>query len=434
VNTRQIHLPDRRHHKALTRGCGATPWITSMLAAATWSVSGQVTDEYLERSLPVIPPQTDPLAALPYTIRAGDFRLLLSPSLSIEWNDNVNTTDRNEEDDFILRPLLNVDASYPITRNNLLRVNVGIGYDQYLDNSHLSTWRLQTGSGLEFDIETGDFLINVHDRVAYVRDSARRGDVAGTSEQGNFQNIAGLSITWNLGDLFLTLGYDHQDVISTVDRDEYQDRTTELVDARVGLRIRPNLVVGAHSPLSFTAYDLPILNDNTGYGGGVYAEWQPSSAMSVQPSFGYTVYDFDQTSALIPAEDQKTWYANLTLRHRPRAAIGYAISAGRELRLGVQSDAVEAWYVRPSISWSATDRISVQSAFFYENGTQATSPYVGQSEESYEWYGGSLTLAGSLTEKLTVSLTYRLTMRSSDLSARDYTQIMVTLQLRYLMQ
>ena len=30
------------------------------------------------------------LEAEPYTVKAGDFRLLVAPSLGLDWNDNVN--------------------------------------------------------------------------------------------------------------------------------------------------------------------------------------------------------------------------------------------------------------------------------------------------------------------------------------------------------
>ena len=43
---------------------------------------------------------------LPYTIKSGDFRLLITPSLELDYNDNVNVSDQNPQQDFILRPFL----------------------------------------------------------------------------------------------------------------------------------------------------------------------------------------------------------------------------------------------------------------------------------------------------------------------------------------
>src|ERR1051326_8594547 len=63
----------------------------------------------------------------PYTFKSGDFRLLASPSLGLAYNDNITVTDHHQLDDFILQPFLGLRATYPITRANLLRLNLGIG-------------------------------------------------------------------------------------------------------------------------------------------------------------------------------------------------------------------------------------------------------------------------------------------------------------------
>jgi len=49
----------------------------------------------------------------PYSIKSGDFRLLVVPSLSLDWNDNIRTSKDDRQDDLILRPLVQLNASYP---------------------------------------------------------------------------------------------------------------------------------------------------------------------------------------------------------------------------------------------------------------------------------------------------------------------------------
>jgi hypothetical protein len=46
------------------------------------------------------------------TMKVGDLRTSLSPSLGIEWNDNVGTSDGDRASDFIFRPALTFGASY----------------------------------------------------------------------------------------------------------------------------------------------------------------------------------------------------------------------------------------------------------------------------------------------------------------------------------
>lgn len=411
--------------KVRPRACS---WLR-LIATLGWVPCSWGQGEYIVQTMPERPMAG---ANLPYTFKKGDFRLLLSPSVTTEWNDNV-TASNGGDGDFILRPLLQIDASYPLTRNNLLKLNVGIGYDWYLDHSELSTWRLQSGTALSFDLSVDDFLINLHDRVSYMRSASRRGDTAGNAEQGNLENTAGILVTRSLGKAQASLGFDHQNAIPTTDDLEYQARATEIISLRGGVQLRPDLLVGLESPLTFTSYDMPVLNDSTGYGGGVYAEWLLGNTLSVLPRAGYSVYDFRQTSDFILAEDLDTWYADLTIRHQPREAITYSISVGHELRLGLQADAITAWYVRPTISWQMTQRISVQPTFFYESGTQGAG--VGfQQEETYDWYGAGVSANASITSKLRATLAYRLTLRSSNLEDRDYDQNVISLGLTYAFQ
>lgn len=385
--------------------------------------------EYITQTMPERPMAG---ADLPYTLKKGDFRLLLSPSFTTEWNDNVSASDGGSSD-FIFRPMLQIDASYPITRNNLLRLNVGVGYDQYLEHTELSTWRLQSGTALSFDLVVDDFLINLHDRVTYMRSASRRGDTAGNAEQGNLENTAGILVTRNLGRAQASLGFDHQNAFPTTDALEYQARSTEIVSVRGGVRLRPDLVVGLESPITFTSYKLPVLNDSTGYGGGVYAEWMLGDTLSVLPRAGYSVYDFSQTSDFLLAKDMDSWYADLTVRHQPREAISYSVSVGHELRLGLQSDAITAWYVRPNISWQMTQRISVQPLFLYEHGEQGAGVGI-QGDETYDWYGLGLSASASITSKLRANFAYQLTLRSSDVQGRGFDQNMVTLGFTYALQ
>lgn len=369
-----------------------------------------------------------------YNYKAGDFRLLATPSLGLEWNDNVELGQGAAEDDFILRPALNLSASYPITRRNLLHLTLGVGYNYYFRHDELSRLFLQSGSQIGFDIFIHDFWINLHDRFSYSQDSAQEAAVANTGSYGQFNNTAGISATWNLNDVTLTLGYDHQNNYSTSSQFEQTDRTSELFVARAGFQVHPRLTAGVEGTASITAYDQELLNDSLGYSGGLYAEWSPGPYFSVQPRVGYSIYSFDQTSSVTPAEDMDAWYAGLMVSHAITDYVTYSLSAGRELRLGIQSDAIESWYLRPSATWSIFKDVGITTALFYEHGTQGGGKLPGFPGETYDWYGGNLGFSYAPTKRLRVSLDYRLTLRSSDGESRGYTQNLVGLRATYALQ
>jgi hypothetical protein len=378
-----------------------------------------------ESQIPTTPEQ-------PFTIRQGDFRLLIATSLGIDWNDNVNSSDVDPQDDVILRPMLYLTGSYPLTQKNLLRLNVGVGYDYYLDDGDLSTWRLTSDSALSFDMQIKDVLINLHTRVGYSRDSAQSGEVANTALQGTLNSTSGVGFQWGLGDVILSGGYDRQYAISIANELSYQDRETDMINLRAGLQVHPQLQVGVEAPLSFTRYDEPVLNDNTGYGGSLYADWRPGTVFSIQPRVGYNAYNFKQTSLFALAQDADSFNGSLTLAHQPREAIGYDLSFGHELRLGLQADSVEATYARLNVRWAIMSRVTLSPGFFYEHGKQGIQGVVpGSRSETYDWYGPTISASLAIIENLSLSLNYRLTFRDSNSSDRGYTQNQVGLMARY---
>jgi hypothetical protein len=366
-----------------------------------------------------------------YTVKSGDLRLLANCALSLDWNDNVYLSKQNQQDDFILRPRVGLNASYPLTQRNLLQLNVTFGYDKYLNHNGLSTWYLQSGSELSFDVYIKEFLINLHDRFSYTQDSAQEAAVANTGSYGTFQNTAGVLGTWDLQDLTPSLGYDHQTYLSTSSQFDYTDHSTEMVVARTGLKVHPQATVGVEGTFSSTAYDQQVLNDNTGYSVGVFGEWRPGAYFSLQPRFGYIFCDFQQTSRVTSAEDVDGWYGDLTIRHDATKHLSYSLSAGHEVRLGLEADAIKDWYVRSSITWKMLERVSVLTGLFYEHGKQTGGNVPGFTEDNYDWYGGNIALTYSLLKNILIGLNYRLTMRSSNVASQEYTQNMVGIEVSY---
>lgn len=369
--------------------------------------------------------------SLPYTFKTGDLRVLVTPSLGLDYNDNVNTAEADQEDDFILKPMLRLGLDYPITQNNLLTLDLGVGYDYYFDHDELSGWRLQSGSLLSFDTYVKDFWINVHDRFQYYQDPAQEASIANSGLYGNFENLAGLSVTWDLQDVTLSTGYDHLNEISLEDQFAYQDRASEMVFARAGFKVHPRVITGLEGTASFTRYDQPVLNDNTGYSLGAYADWQPSAFFRVQPRAGYAVYQFDQTSQVILAEDQNSWYADVKVTHQPTDILSYSVSVGHELRPGVQSDVIEDTYVRWNGTWGILKNVSLTTSLSYEHGEQGDVTATRTVSETYDWFGGGVGASYAFTKAATVSLNYRLTLRSSNIASREYTQNLVGLLLTY---
>ncbi len=108
----------------------------------------------------------------PYTFKSGDFRLVVAPSLSASWNDNVNLSDSNREDDFIIQPTVGLNATYPLSDRNLLNLSLSAGYTFYCNHRDLDSLYLASGSQLSLDVFVKDFQFNFHDSFSYTQNSS----------------------------------------------------------------------------------------------------------------------------------------------------------------------------------------------------------------------------------------------------------------------
>jgi hypothetical protein len=376
------------------------------------------------------PPLLQP-ESIPYTIKSGDFRLLFTPALLLDWNDNVYLSRDTPEGDFMLQPTLGLNMSYPITQRNLLQLNVNFGYQKYVNHNDLSTWYVQSGSALSFDVFIKDFKINLHDQFSYVQDSSQEAAVANTGSYGTLNNSVGEVVTWDLDGLTPSLGYDHQTLQSTTPQFNLQNHTTELIVGRAGFKLHPTVTAGFEGTAAFTSYDQALLNNNNAYSAGVYGDWQPGAHFHLQARGGYSIFQFQQTSGTIQSQNLDSWYAGLIATHQISKGVSYSLNAGHEVQLGIESDAIEEWYFTPAINWSIIRNWTFQTSLSYQHGNQGVADRTGGLAETYDWYNLGLGLDHRVTDRLSAALNYRLTLRSSSLPANAYTQNLLTIQLTY---
>jgi hypothetical protein len=376
-----------------------------------------------------------------YTIKSGDFRMLLQPSLSLQFNDNINLTQSGKQDDFIILPDLGIIMSYPLSDRNLLQLDVTVGYQEYVKHSSLSSFYLQSGSQLSFDVYIKDILINLHDSISYVQNSAQNAQVAGTGTYGTFLNTAGVSAQWNLRYLDITAGFDHGNTIATSSQFSDNDNSTESGDLRLGYKWNSKLTTGVEGSIAYTGYSHAVLNNNTSYSGGLYGDWHPDEFLHVEPRIGYEEDQFANNSQDLQTSNQGSWYADLNISHQITRSINYSIDIGRNVGLGVQSDANEYWYVNSSLTWNFIRNFSFAPTVFFQHGTQGqgttvlapgmTNPNLLQQTEVYNWYGGSISFNYAITKRFDAGVNYTITERTSDVAGRGYTQNVIGISISY---
>jgi hypothetical protein len=375
-----------------------------------------------------------------YTFKSGDFRVLLSPSLSVSYNDNINCTESGKQGDVIILPTLGILMSYPLTKQNILQLDVTVGYNEYLNHSSLSSWYLSSGSALSYTFFIKDVMFNVHDQFSYVQNSSSNPQVSGTGIYGTFENSAGIVSEWDLKHFSMTLGYDHQNTLSTSSQFNNVDNSGETGYARLGYNWNSALTTGLEGTVAYTAYNQNILNDNTAYSAGVYADWHPDKFIHIEPRIGYSYNQFDNTSTNLQTANQGSWYADLNITHQLTPRFSYSLEASRNSILGVQSDLDEVWNVNAGITWNFIRNFSFQPNLFFQHGNQgAGTTFLApnsmvtllEQEETYNWYGGSIAFSYAFTKRFAATLTYTIIQRDSNIAGRGYTQNVVGIQITY---
>jgi hypothetical protein len=398
---------------------------------------------------------------IPYNLQLGPIKFRFSATMGVEYNDNVNLAEdgsaliltstgpfllkTSPQSDFILRPQVNVNALWPVTQLNTLKLDLGVGYAIYLDHSNYNTngVLIQPGSQLAFDIFVSDFRINIHDRFSLEQDPVAEVALSNVADYGRFQNYAGISVLWDLNQAVVTLGYDHYLYLSTNSVFDYLDRNADIVSGTIGFTPSSTVTVGVEGSFVTTYFDQNILNDSDTYSAGAFVETQLAPHVKLRVAAGYQVINFDNTGLVNDSHDLHDYYANALLSHRVNSVLTQSISVGHETQLGVNSNYVKLNYVRHTATWNILFHTLLSTELFYEDaddsggsgllflpvpGVPNINPFVA---EHIHRYGGAITLGYQLTPHVTLGLRYQYTQKDSDQPLRDYRQNRVGLDGTY---
>jgi hypothetical protein len=372
---------------------------------------------------------------IPYNLMAGPVRFRFSATIGAEYNDNINYAEVNTQDDVIIRPNVDIDAIWPITQLNTLRLDLGIGYAFYLDHSEDNTngILITPKSQIALDIFVGDFRINLHDRFMLQQDPIQQPALSNTADYGRFENSAGVGVLWDLNKALVTVGYDHYTYVSTTSEFDYLNRNAEEISGAIDVLASSTTGVGVEGNAVFTYYDQHVLNDSDTYSAGAFVESQLTNNLKVRLAGGYQWINFDRNVVdffgfLAPDEkDANDYYANILIGHRLNAMFSQSLSAGHENQLGINSNFITLNYVRHTTTWNIIRRTLISTEFFFEDAEESG----GFIDEHFQRFGGAVTLGYQLTPHVTLGLRYQYTTKDSDVALRDYNQNRVSLDGTY---
>src|ERR1700730_3627431 len=235
---------------------------------------------------------------IPYNLLMGPVRFRFSATVGVEYNDNINLSAVNTQEDVILRPQVNFDAIWPITQLNTLRMDIGLGYAWYLDHDNANTngVLISPGSQLAFDIFVGDFRINIHEKPQLQQDPIAQLALSNVADYGRFENTAGVSVLWDLNKALVSVGYDHYTYISTTSMFDYLNRNAEELFGSMSIAVTSTTNLGVEGTFVDTYYDQTILNDSRTYSVGGFGETQITNNLRVRVAGGYQWINFDHSA------------------------------------------------------------------------------------------------------------------------------------------
>ena len=363
-------------------------------------------------------------------IQIGRASIFLGGGLGLEFNDNVDYSDQLHQEDFIVRPGLDFAGSLPLSEVNALYLSLDISYAKYLHYSQYDRFLIAPGSQLGFDIYVKDFHFNLHDQLSLSQSPVAQGAISGVGTYNEFANTAGLSVDWDLNDLVASAGYDHQNAISTTSYFSYLNRSSDSFFARTAFQLSQALTAGPEASIGKTAYDQHLLNDSLNYSLGAFADWQASAHVHFKPRVGYTHYSFDSVPNAPTPPDASSYYFGLEMSAQLNDFVNLYIDAGRQLRLGVNSDLIDLWYVRPRVGLRLFEKVSLEPHMVFEQGTDSGNS-VFVPNEQYTLLGGGISASCQLMEKVALSLGYDYAVKNSDVPERNYHQNRIQFQVRY---
>ena len=377
-----------------------------------------------------------------YNLKAGPVLMRFEALMGFEFNDNPQLEDDPREVDFAFRPQLDMAALWALNPRNALSFNLGVGYVKYVNNTDLDHLIIAPNSEIALDIYTGDFVINVHERVSHSQDPVRDPTVSGTGDFGGIENTVGTRVDYNLNELTASVGYDHYNFISTGSGiskalrmgtnppprnvNDAQDRSSELFYGRAGIRISPAVTVGVEASGGLTDYESDFFHDNSQASVGPYVEAQITRDVKGRVAGGYVHSEFDEDSNGFAPDPVDDFYAEVSVEHQLSQYLSHKLSVGREARSGAAAELVTLYYARYDNHWMMNQYSTLHTSLFYENGRERSGV-----TEKFERVGAGVGVVIPLSRKLNAGIGYQLLYKDSDQVNRDYLQNSVTTELRY---
>lgn len=380
-----------------------------------------------------------------YNFALGPVRFGVAVGVGLEFNDNITLSDNHRESDMILRPLINLDATWPISETNTLRLGIGASYAKYFDHSQYDSGGLLVSptSALTLGIQVGAVKITVRDRFSYQEEPYDVAPLSNVANYRRYENQAGIDVDWPINQMVsLGVGYDHANLWTSGSNFSSQDHSIETLFIRPTIQLTPGIKVGLFGSYSAVSFESSERGDTVGILVGPTVDITFSEHLALYVEAGYQSLSSDGTSRfeddflrkLTPEEralfndssDSGDLYFKLELSHKVGPIFEHALSASHTTELGFYSNSYDLYHIEYSAAFKGLRNTEVGPLLFYEH--YETSGNVG--EKADRW-GAAIAIRHHFSNNFTVGLDYRFLYKDSNVRDNDYYQNIAFLSLYY---
>jgi hypothetical protein len=390
------------------------------------SLAGEAAAQALKRSI----------AAEEYNLNWGPVRVQTQAGLRLGYTDNVFYSDRNRSEDFLVNPEIDLRASWPLTELNTLKLSLGLGYEWYLNNTLLNSDAplVNPNSELAFNIFAGDFRISLREKFSYEESLFYNSSVGGAERFFNFSDVgkfsrwnnrAGVEVIWDLNNVILSAGYDHENFVAETARFEYLDRASEWLTASAAFRLGDKVQAGLEGQASHHDYERDtILTDSWRARGGPFIEFTSEGKISLRAGGGFDTAQFDAVAA--DHNDFEEYYAYASVRQETRLYT-HALTAGREHQLGDNANNLRLTRVRYSISSPIVRHVDLGANLSFNFADE----FGGAYREEFVYYLAGVGFSYQFHKHWRTGLGYDFLLKNSDLPLRDFYRNRITWELAF---
>ena len=388
----------------------------------------------------IIQTQNNPTVSLsPDSPHLGPVQVLLGGYLEGTWDDNINTSQKDPQTDFIIDAGLNLGFDWLATPQSDLHLSTSLGYIKYLYHPANDSLAVTPGSALTWSIAFTDGSLTFFDQFNSTPEVISEASVSGVSSLPRSDNTVGVRAQWEPGRWLWELDGSYDSTFSSAAADQYLNSDSENFFFRGARHLADDTLAGLEVSAGLTTYQLSFQANNQSYSVGPYLEWQVTHFIKTSIHGGYTLYTFDSTGPQRPAQTLNSYYVNFTLTHQLTEFVAQTLSVAKSISPGLNqgnnySEQLTAGY---DIQWNATPSLEMTLNLTYEDGTQPFDVpifgglFTASESENYSRVGFRPGVSYQLTRKLSANLNYSHWKRTSNLAGNSYKDDSVSLEMNY---